>query len=151
MEPILRRLVWLLPGRWRAMATDARIRMLSEFAMFCTVGLFGLILDTVTVYGLRGMMGLYAAGVVAYVVAATGNWVLNRVWTFRGQGGGPAHRQWARFIAANSVGFVLNRGTYAILITWCPVAAREPVIAIVAGSIMGMAVNFYLSRRMVFR
>jgi putative flippase GtrA len=151
MEPILRRLVGLLPGRWRAHATDVRIRTLSEFAMFGTVGLFGMILDTATVYGLRGMMGLYAAGVIAYVVAATGNWMLNRIWTFRGQGGGPAHRQWVRFIAANSAGFVLNRGTYAILVTWLPLAAEEPVIAIVAGSIMGMVVNFYLSRRIVFR
>ncbi len=151
MEPILRRLVALLPGRLRPLATDARIRMLSEFAMFGTVGLFGMILDTATVYGLRGMMGLYAAGLVAYVVAVTGNWVLNRIWTFRGQGSGPAHRQWVLYVAVNSVGFVLNRGTYAILVTWLPVAAREPVIAIAAGSIMGIASNFYLSRRMVFR
>ncbi len=151
MEPILRGLVWLLPARLRPLATDARIRVLSEFAMFGTVGLFGMILDTATVYALRGTMGLYAAGVVAYGVAATGNWALNRVWTFRGQGGGPAHRQWARFLAANLVGFMLNRGTYAILVTWLPVAAEEPVIAIIAGSIMGMAVNFHLSRRMVFR
>jgi putative flippase GtrA len=32
-----------------------------------------------------------------------------------------------------------------------PVAAEQPVIAIVAGSIAGMFVNFNLSRRLVFR
>jgi len=77
--------------------------------------------------------------------------VLNRIWTFRGLGSGPAHRQWAMFLAANLVGFVLNRGTYALLVTFVPLAAEQPVIATSAGAIAGMFVNFALSRRLVFR
>jgi putative flippase GtrA len=137
-------------GRWKHYVLSRRT-LIVQFLMFGTVGLFGLVLDTATVYGLRHQLGLYGAGLVAYVVAATGTWLLNRLWTFRGSGSGPAHRQWARFLAANAIGFVLNRGTYALLITFVPLCAAQPVFATSAGAIAGMFVNFNLSRALVFR
>ena len=124
--------------------------LIAQFLRFGTVGGIGFVIDTAVVYALRGALGLYGAGMVSYLVAASCNWALNRVWTFRGLGEGPAHRQWARFMAANLVGFVLNRGTYAILVTWVPLCARQPVFAVAAGSVAGMFVNFALSRRVVF-
>ena len=125
--------------------------MAEQFLRFGAVGLAGLVIDTATVYALRHPLGLYGAGLVAYFVSATGNWVLNRIWTFRGQGSGPAHRQWAMFMVTNLAGFVLNRGTYVILVTFAAAAADQPVIATAAGAIAGMFVNFSLSRRLVFR
>jgi putative flippase GtrA len=133
------------------MVTESRIRVLSQFIMFGTVGFFGLTLDTLTVYALRGPLGLYIAGVVAYCVGATGTWTLNRLWTFRGQGSGPAHRQWMRFLVANAFGFILNRGTYALVVTLIPRAAEQPVIATAAGAVVGVTLNFHLSRSKVFR
>ncbi len=50
-----------------------------QFLRFGVVGASGFVLDTATVYGLRGAIGLYAAGIVAYVVAASANWALNRL------------------------------------------------------------------------
>ncbi len=85
------------------------------------------------------------------MVAASVNWLFNRLWTFRGQGAGPAHRQWLKFLLANMVGFVLNRGTYALMVTYVAAAAAQPVLAVAAGSVVGMFVNFDLSRRLVFR
>jgi putative flippase GtrA len=122
-----------------------------QFIRFGAVGGIGFLIDTGTVYGLRHTLGLYGAGLVAYVVAATGNWGLNRIWTFRGIGSGPAHRQWAMFMLTNLGGFVLNRGTYALLVTFAASAARQPVIATAAGAVAGMFLNFGLSRRLVFR
>jgi putative flippase GtrA len=151
MEALLFRLAPLLPRPFHRVATVARIRTLAQFLMFGTVGTAGFILDTAAVYALRGTLGLYGAGLAAYLVAATGNWLLNRAWTFRGQGSGPMHRQWARFLAANLVGFTLNRGTYALLVTLVPLAAAQPVIATAAGALAGLFVNFSLSRGMVFR
>ena len=46
---------------------------------------------------------------------------------------------------------MLNRGTYAILVTYLPLAADQPVFAVAAGAVAGMFVNFGLSRRLVFR
>jgi putative flippase GtrA len=118
---------------------------------FGTVGGVGFVLDSATVYATRAALGLYAAGVLSYFIAATANWLLNRIWTFRGRGSGPAHRQWAAFLAANMVGFVLNRGTYAILVTVSALCARQPIFAIAAGVLAGLFTNFSLSRRLVFK
>lgn len=151
MHAVLLQLAACLPAAARRRLTDERLRLLVQFAQFATVGLAGLVVDTATVYGLRGWLGLYGAGLAAYATAATTTWLLNRLWTFRGLGSGPAHRQWARFVAANAIGFVLNRGTYFALVTFLPIAAAQPVIATSAGAVAGMFLNFTLSRRMVFR
>jgi putative flippase GtrA len=141
----------LLPASLRQSATPDRLAIAAQFIRFGVVGLFGLIIDTATVYGLRHTLGLYGAGLIAYLVAASGNWILNRLWTFRGQGTGPAHRQWAMFMVANLAGFVLNRGTYALMVTFVAAAAEQPVIATASGAVAGLLVNFTLSRRIVFR
>jgi len=151
MHTLLIRLATQLPPPARDFATGARIRTLVQFLMFGTVGTCGWLIDTVTVYGLRQQLGLYGAGLVSYVVAATFTWLCNRLWTFRGRGSGPAHRQWARFLAVNFVGFVLNRGTYALLVTFVALCAAQPVFATGAGAIAGMFMNFGLSRAIVFR
>jgi putative flippase GtrA len=141
----------MLPRLLPRSVSAARLLLAAQFIRFGAVGLAGLIIDTATVYGLRHTLGLYGAGMAAYLTAASGNWLLNRIWTFRGQGSGPAHRQWAMFMIANLAGFVLNRGTYALLVTFVAAAAAQPVIATSAGAIAGLFVNFNMSRRLVFR
>ncbi|HET6198461.1 MAG TPA: GtrA family protein [Acetobacteraceae bacterium] len=151
MNALLLRLARELPAPMRRFASPARIGVLVQFLMFGSVGVAGFVVDTATVYALRHALGLYGAGMAAYLVAASVTWILNRLWTFRGQGTGPVHRQWARFLAVNMSGFVLNRGTYALLVTFVPLCAEQPVYAVAAGAVAGMFVNFGLSRRVVFR
>ena len=134
----------------RVATSRARPDIVGQFLRFGTVGALGFLIDTASVYALRGALGLYGAGLVAYVIAASANWALNRSWTFRARGGGAAHHQWARFLLANLAGFVLNRGTYAALITTVPLCATQPVIAVAAGAAAGMGVNFTLCRQVVF-
>jgi putative flippase GtrA len=151
MHALLLRLATQLPQPARRIATPACIFTLVQFLMFGTVGAVGFVADTATVYALRHSLGLYGAGAVAYGVAATVTWILNRLWTFRGKGSGPVHQQWARFLLVNLGGFALNRGTYAALVTYVPLCTAEPVFAVGAGAIVGMFLNFSLSRSMVFR
>jgi putative flippase GtrA len=134
----------------RSVSQSQRL-IIVQFLRFGTVGGIGFLVDTTAVYGLRHILGLYGAGFVAYVIAATGNWALNRIWTFRGHGSGPAHRQWVMFMLTNLAGFVLNRGAYILLVTFVAAATRQPVIATAAGAVAGMFANFSLSRRLVFR
>jgi len=126
-------------------------RMLPQFLRFGVVGVIGFGVDTGVVYALRGLVGIYAAGLISYLVAASGNWLLNRVWTFRGHGRGSAFRQWLMFLAANSVGFVLNRGVFFSLVAAFALVHRVPVIGIAAGTLAGMFANFALSHRLVFK
>jgi putative flippase GtrA len=141
----------LVPPRLRHTMTPARLTVAGQFMRFAAVGLAGFVVDTATVYALRHALGLYGAGLVAYLLAASMNWLLNRIWTFRGLGSGRAHRQWGLFMITNLAGFALNRGTYALLVTFLAAAADQPVIATAAGAAAGMLVNFDLSRRLVFR
>ena len=151
MQAILLKLSATLPVSLRRLASEARVALAVQFAMFAGVGVAGLLVDIAVVYALRARLGLYGAGVASYCVAATVTWALNRAWTFRGRGSGPMHRQWALFLAANLIGFVLNRGTYAALIAFVPLCAAVPAIPVAAGAIAGMGSNFALSRRLVFR
>ena len=140
---LIDRLAQALPERHRSLG--------GEFLRFGTVGAFGFCIDVAVVYALRGALGLYGAGMVAYLAAASANWALNRIWTFRDRAHSAVHAQWARFLLVNLFGFVLNRGAYSILIASLPAARAQPVIAVAAGSISGFLVNFLLSRRLVFR
>lgn len=151
MEALLLRLVAYLPTPLRALATRQRINLLIEFTKFAMVGCCGFVVDTAVVYALRGSLGLYGAGLASYFIAGTVSWLLNRSWTFRGRGGGPAHQQWGRFLGANALGFILNRGTYALLVTFVPLTAAQPVLATFAGALAGMFANFNMSRTLVFR
>ena len=131
--------------------TAKRLLLLQQFARFGTVGVAGAIVDVTTVYAAMGTLGLYFSGLLAYLAAVTTTWALNRAWTFAGRGSGSLLRQWMLFVAANGVGFVLNRGTVFALVTLVPLCAQHPVIAILAGVGAGMFANFNLSRSVVFR
>ncbi len=135
----------------QAILSPQRLALAQQFLRFGSVGFVGFLFDNAVVYGLRGQIGLYAAGAVAYLVSATVTWTLNRLWTFRGRGSGPLHRQWFAFLAANALGFVLNRGMFAILVTVSTTCAEYPVLAVFAGTLAGMFVNFQMSRTLVFR
>lgn len=151
VETGLRRTRDLLPTGLAAMLPESRLRGLAQFIRFGVVGVTGFAIDTSCVYALRGSLGLYGAGLVAWVVAVCGNWVMNRAWTFRGQGGGAAHHQFLRYTAVNAIGFVVNRGAYALMVTFVAAAAAEPILATAAGAVAGMFFNFFLSRALVFR
>lgn len=124
----------------------------AQFLRFGLVGGLGFGWDTATVYLLRPLTGLTIALLSGYFVAATLNWLLHRVWTFRGLGR-QRHilAQWLRFLAANSAGFCLNRGTVFAFCLLIPFCARNPVFPLAAGAVAGLGANFTLSRRHVFR
>ena len=122
-----------------------------EFIRFGLVGAVGYVVDTAVVYALRGALGPGPAGMPSFIIAATVTWALNRAWTWRGRGSGSKLRQWARFLAVNSPGLVLNRTAYEALVLLVPLCATYPFLATAAGTAAGMFVNFGLSRRLVFR
>ena len=69
---------------------------------------------------------------------------------FAARGEGQPTASELAFCWVNLAGFVLNRGTYAVLVTIVPACAAEPVWTVAAGAIAGMFLNFSLSRSLVF-
>ena len=129
----------------------ARRLVVVQFLRFAVIGTMGFGWDTAIVYALAPRLGTTWAGMVSYVIAASINWALNRIWTYRHIAHGAAGRQLAMFLAANSVGLLLNRGTYLLLIAHVPLCRTYLVLPVAAGGIAGMFINFFLSRRLVFR
>jgi putative flippase GtrA len=120
---------------------------------FGAVGAAGFVVDNAFVYTAHFVfgVGLILAGVLSFFVAGSSNWLLNRLWTFRGASRGRLHYEWLKYLATNVAGFVLNRGIYIALITTSASCRLHPVLALAAGAIGGLGVNFVMSRRIVFR
>ncbi len=134
-----------------ALVPPERRLLLAQFFRFGVIGSLGFVWDTLVVYATAPFVGLYVAGVISYVIAGTINWLLNRIWTYRHVAHGAMGRQAAMFLLVNSVGFVLNRGVYFWLIATQPYCHAHPVVAIAVGGGCAMFVNFFLSRKLVFK
>jgi putative flippase GtrA len=94
--------------------------------------------------------GFVLGRALSYLCAATVTWALNRFWTFASTD--PLLlRQAVRFISANALGGAVNYGVSVMLAVTLPaVFAAHPGLAVAAGSLTGLAVNFFLSERFVF-
>jgi putative flippase GtrA len=82
---------------------------------------------------------------------ASCTWALNRRWTFHNRSS-RRMRQWAQFLVVNSFGGAVNYGIYTLLVLHLNGSSMIlHVIAVAAGSICGLAINFFLSKRMIFQ
>jgi putative flippase GtrA len=119
---------------------------------FALVGTSGFLVDAGVVLGLTHLgLGALTAQAVAFAVAVTVTWFGNRSWTFRDCAGRHTlPQEWARYVSANVVGWVVNNGVYGLLVLAVPFVAREPVWAVAAGSLSGLAFNYTATRRVVF-
>jgi len=116
---------------------------------FGGVGVLGFLVNAGLVEALARDLGPGPAQLLAFPVAATATWWLNRRFTFRASGK-VWHREWLLYLAANGLGWLANNGTYFLAIALHPPAHRHPALAVAAGSLAGMTFNFLLSRRLVF-
>ncbi len=131
----------------------AHPHLFGEMFRFGVVGTVGFLVDVlVLTVGLQAGTGPWFGRVLSYLVAVTVTFSLNRAWTFRTADRSRSMAQdWGLFAVLNLVGFACNYGTYAALITGVPVVREFPVLGVAAGSLAGMAGNFLLSKRYVFK
>lgn len=124
-----------------------------ELLAFLLVGSTGVVVDTIFYFLFQYLFGIshLVARAVSFFIAATWNWYWNRVVTFL-QGGSPRFAfQWARFIAASTVSFLFNWGTYYLLTTRVPYFVVHKYVALLVGVVVGTTSNFTLSKYIVFR
>jgi putative flippase GtrA len=133
-------------------AADARVDPLfGQFLRFACVGALTFFVDAGVLTGvLRLAPGQFYLGrVISYLAAASAGWWLNRRFTFEADGA--RWRQWLRYLIANLSGGAANYAVYAALIAIVPLCRAYPVVAVAAGSLAGLVLNFAASRRFVFR
>ncbi|HWA02954.1 MAG TPA: GtrA family protein [Rhizomicrobium sp.] len=126
---------------------------MSAFLRFAAVGAAGFAVNEAALWiALHALeLGKDAAWFFAFVPSVTFTWWGNRRFTFRehaSAGAAGMAREWLRFVATNSVGALVNFALYEILIR---LAGIDPLLALACGVLAGLAFNFTLSRRVVFR
>lgn len=124
----------------------------AQFLRFSLVGVAGFVVDAGVLYlCLHGAgLGLHGGRVVSFLAAATATWYLNRRLTFAHCDASRPVRQWARFLATNGVGGLINFATYSLVVWIYGGAGLVPLLGVAAGSIAGLGFNFTASRMLVF-
>ena len=128
----------------------------SRFLRFAVVGTAGLVVDESVLALMHNLAGLdpFSARAVSILTAMSFTWWGNRNLTFydhKASGAPAMAREWLRFVAANSVGALVNYGIYAALVRFAPAPANNPYLATATGVAIGLLFNFTLSKRLVFR
>ena len=129
------------------------MRIRRQLILFCVGGVIGFIVDA-------GVLQLLVSGLawdrftgrlISFLCAATATWLFNRRFTFRGPRRHPLHWEWARYVTAMSAGFAFNFATYSALVLTFDIDRQWLVLAVAAGSVAGLGVNFLASRYWVYR
>ena len=122
-----------------------------QFVRFLAVGTLGFIADAGTLLLLVTLGGdPYVMRLVSFAVAVSVTWWCNRNWTFR-RATGPCRGQYLRYFGVQSAGAVVNYAVYAGVLAIVGPTALHAVLALAAGSIAAMALNFVGAKRLVFR
>lgn len=124
-----------------------------QLAMFCVGGVIGFVVDAgilqLLVTGLA--WDRYSGRLISFLAAATATWLFNRRYTFRGPRRHSLPGEWARYVLAMSGGFACNFAAYSTLVLLFNVDRAWLVLAVAAGSIAGLGVNYTASRYWVYR
>ena len=111
-----------------------------ELARFCVVGGSGYIINVGLFTIAYKHMAYPVAFVLAFVVAATNNFIWNRLWTFKIEHGEP-HVQYARFLAVSVLALAIDLIALALLVEVFgmhkPVAAAIAIVVATPISFLG--------------
>jgi putative flippase GtrA len=131
---------------------------MGQFLRFGIVGGIGFLVDA----GLLHLMlvaglGHYGGRAVSFLAAVTTTWILNRSFTFRRETAGasqsapaPSLREWLAYLGLMAIGGAVNYGTYAAAVELSELVRRRPELGVALGSIVGMAINFWSAKTMIF-
>lgn len=126
--------------------------MLAQFMRFGMVGVLGTVINIAVFTLVVSVLGFNhnAGAVLAFLVAVTHNYAVNRAWTFAQSGVShvPFALGWLKYVAVNLLGLGTNLVVLnAVSLSWGP---RYNVLGQVIGILAGMAFNFLLSRHFLF-
>lgn len=126
---------------------------LLQMLRFGVAGVLGLLVDVAVLYLMLALgLGWYAGRLLSFLAAVWTTWQFNRRYTF--SGAAPAQslwQEWWRYLAAMLGGGVVNYGGYLLVLQLCRPAPWLPLLAVCAGSVVGMVVNFLSAKFLVFK
>jgi putative flippase GtrA len=125
-----------------------------RFLRFAFIGTCGFLVNELALYLTIFITGVnkYVAWFPAFAVAVTFTWWGNRTLTFRDRAASRGLlREWFVFLVGNSLGAAANFFVYFVLLRFAPPPFANPLLALVAGTLVGLVFNFTVSSRFIFR
>lgn len=132
-----------------------REKALGEGRRFLLFGLIGAAAFVVDAAVLAAELALgvprVLARIVSLFVGMNFTFALNRAFTFAAFRGQSLGRQYVMYLAANSLGALVNYGVFLLLTAPGAWLEAMPIAGVAAGSIAGLGFNFTASRLTAFR
>jgi putative flippase GtrA len=124
-----------------------------SFWLFCIGGVLGFIVDWGVLQTLVSVFAWdrFSSRLISFLCAATATWIFNRTYTFRGHSRHTLLGEWGRYIFAMSGGFACNFAAYSALVLTFNIDRHWLVVAVAAGSVAGLGVNYLASRYWIYR
>ena len=100
--------------------------LIVKFLKFGVVGASGMLVHAGVLALCKEVLGInpFVSNTLGFIVAATTNYILNRVWTFRSQEQQVGF-EYMKFIAVSTIGLGINNGTLWLLTHWLPTWAAD--------------------------
>jgi putative flippase GtrA len=95
--------------------------------------------------------GPYVGRAISFLCSTFMTWQINRRITFATRDSVSLWREWNQCLLAMSFGGACNYAVYAIAVETLSRSAARPALAVAAGSIAGMFINFLIAKLWVFR
>ncbi|GEM79144.1 GtrA family protein [Vibrio superstes] len=116
------------------------------------VGSLGFLIDSISFFLLFSLFEIDTiyARLVAFCVAASANWLGNRLFTFCKHNPNKL-TQWLRFMFSAGISAIPNLAVFVWLSTLLPSSDLGLFIALACGALIGMGSNFLLSQHWVYR
>jgi len=126
-----------------------------HFMRFCCAGGLGFVVDfsvlkTIVHLGLNPI----GARLISFSVAVVVTWLVNRAWTFKAhptRGLSGLVREFASYVAVQSVGFAANFSVYTAMVIGIPALEGRLLPPSIVGTLVGLLVNYLGAKHLVFR
>lgn len=128
---------------------------LRQFIKFCIVGLSGTIIDLgfYNLFALSIGLNIYFARTISFILAATNNYHLNRVWTFQSKEK-KITREFSQFFFVSVIGLLLNLVVMKIVLNFTSNLGNEILeknIPVLVAIIIVLFWNFFANKYWTFK
>jgi len=127
-----------------------RLDFLPPIVRFGMVGAFAYVVDAGSLLVLNEFLHVVPARLIAFAVAVTTTFFLNKGLTFDGLIDQYLIRSYVKYVSANSVGGVINLIVSTTLLLQDIPYLSHSLVAVAMGSLSGLVANYTLSKRFIF-
>ncbi|MDY7548581.1 GtrA family protein [Glaciimonas sp. CA11.2] len=123
-----------------------------QFIRFAMVGALGFGVDVGILYlTLHIGFGYFFGRVISFLCAVWVTWMVNRRFTFSTRPNSGVLNEAIRYLAAMSLGGLINYAAYSLVIVQGQNIPFLPFFAVAVGSLAGMVINYFSARLWVFK